>query len=178
MNRKSPLIIIAVAFTCIFMGGLTGAVTNMVNGAVSPLYFKTIMRWNDVQNVWRASIAQGILEGLLYGVIFALIFATVFGTVTKGDYPYIKVLRYLIGIFFAVLVCWGIGGLIAMGLATLSPEFYKRAFFGVPDEFGPMLCYAWVGGSIWGAMFGGLLSAILGSVIFRTHWLKKYNESN
>ena len=55
---------------------------------------------------------------------------------------------------------------MAMGLATLSPEFYRKAFIGVPDEFVPMLRYAWVGGSIWGAMFGCLLAAVISLVSF------------
>jgi len=168
--------VIAVAFTCVVMGALTGALTNMVNGAVSPLYFQNIMRWHDVQNLWRACVTQGIFEGVIYGILFAAVFAAVFGVVTKGECPYSHVLKFMLGIFVAVLGCWALGGLIAMGLATLSPEFYRRAFTGVPEETGPMLRYAWVGGSIWGGMFGGLLSAILGPVIFRLKW--KRNLTN
>jgi hypothetical protein len=169
---KKTGVIIAVAFTCLVMGGLIGAITNMINGAVSPLYFQNIMRWHDVEHLWRACVTQGIFEGLIYGVLFAAIFTAVFGVVTKGDCPYIKVLTFMLGIFVAVLGCWALGGLIAMGLATLSPEFYRRAFIGVPAETGPMLRYAWVGGSIWGGTFGGLLAAILGSVFFRLKWKK------
>ena len=60
-----------------------------------------------------------------------------------------------------------------MGLATLSPEFYRSAFVGVPNEFGPMLRYAWVGGSIWGAEFGGLVSVVVGLVILRANWRRQ-----
>lgn len=167
---KKSGIIIAVALTCVIMGAFIGALTNMVNGAVSSLYFQNIMRWHDVQDVWRASVAQGVFEGLIYGILLAAVFTAVFGVVTKGECPYSKVFPFMLGIFVAVLGCWAFGGIIAMGLATLSPEFYRRTFIGVPDEGGPMLRYAWVGGSIWGGMFGGLLSAILGSVIFRIKW--------
>jgi hypothetical protein len=59
-----------------------------------------------------------------------------------------------------------------MGLAVLSPEFYRRAFIGVPEEFGSMLKYAWVGGSIWGLELGGLLSVVLGLVVLRGNWLR------
>jgi len=41
-----------------------------------------------------------------------------------------------------------LGGVVSMGLATLSPEFYPHAVRGAPEDFGPMLRYAWVGGSI------------------------------
>ena len=149
-----------------------GAVTNMLNGAISPLYFRNIMRWHDVQYLWRACIGQGIFEGLIYGTLFAIVFTTVFGVVTKGDCSYSHVFKFLIGIFVTVLGCWILGGIIAMGLATLSPEFYRRTFIGVPEETVPMLRYAWVGGSIWGSIAGGILSAIIGSVIFKLKWEK------
>jgi hypothetical protein len=142
----------------------------MINGAVSPLYFRNIMHWHDVQDVWRASVAQGVFEGLIYGILFAVVFTTVVGVVTRAECAYLHVAKFLLGISVAVLGCWSLGGIIAMGLATLSPEFYRRAFLGVPESFAPMLRYAWVGGSIWGGMFGGLLSAVLGSVIFRYKW--------
>lgn len=57
-----------------------------------------------------------------------------------------------------------------MGLATLSPEFYVRAFAGVPVQTVPMLCYAWVGGSIWGAQSGGMLAVVIGSIVFANRW--------
>ena len=63
--------------------------------------------------------------------------------------------------------------LAGVGLASLSPEFYRRAFLGVPAEPGPMLRYAWVGGSIWGAELGGLASVILGLVILRSNWVRR-----
>ncbi len=171
MNRTAA--ILAVAFTCVVMGALIGALTNMVNGAVSPLYFRNIMGWHDVQDVWRASVAQGILEGLVHGVLFAAVFTTVFGIVTRGECTYLHALRFMFGVSVAVIVCWVLGGVVAVGLAALSPEFYRRAFIGVPEESGAMLRYAWGGGSIWGGMFGGLLGAIIGSTIFRINWKRR-----
>ncbi len=146
----------------------------MVNGAISPLYFQNILRWHGIQDVWRACIAQGIFEGLIYGFIFSIIFTSVCGIVTKGECTYLQILKFLLAILVAIIICWSLGGIIAMGLAKLSPEFYRRAFRGVPNEPGPMLRYAWVGGSIWGEVLGGFLSAILGSIIFRNKWKKQY----
>jgi hypothetical protein len=57
-----------------------------------------------------------------------------------------------------------------MLLATLSPEFYRRTFIGVPVGVRPMLAYAWVGGSIWGLEIGGLMSVVLGLVVLRANW--------
>lgn len=168
-----PLALLGIAITSILAGAVVGASTNAINGAVSPTYFVRIMEWQDVSDVWRASLAEGILEGLIFGIVFALIFTTTIGIVTKATCTYLTALRYLLVILLAVYGCWAIGGLIGMGLATLSPEFYRRAFIGVPEDFGQMLRYAWVGGSIWGVEFGGLLALVIGLVIFRARWRRR-----
>jgi len=90
--------------------------------------------------------------------------------ITRSSCRYGFAAKHLLGIVAAIYVFWLLGGLAAMGLATLSPEFYRRAFIGVPEAFGDMLAYAWVGGSIWSAQVGGLLSTILGLVFLRANW--------
>jgi prolipoprotein diacylglyceryltransferase len=164
--------IFLVAFTCVLIGGFIGAITNMINGVVSPYYFKAIMYW-DFQNIWIASVAQGILEGLLYGVIFSVIFTTGFGLVTKGQASYGFALIQLMKIIAIVFACWIIGGLLAMFLATLSSDFYKAHFPYTPTSKAEMLKFAWVGGSIWGGMIGGISSSILGVVVMKNSWLKQ-----
>jgi len=42
--------------------------------------------------------------------------------------------------------------------------------FGVPIETTPRIRYAWVGGSIWGGMIGGIISVIYGLVITNREW--------
>ena len=79
-------------------------------------------------------------------------------------------------IIVSVFCCWLLGGIIAILLSVLCPEFYRQQIYGVPDGLIPMIKYAWVGGSIWGAMFGGLLSAIVSSFIFHAKWKKDINE--
>ena len=171
-NKQSNfLTILYVALTCIAVGGLIGATTNLINGAVSPHYFKAIMYW-DFEDIWIASVAQGILEGLLYGVIFALIFTTGFGIVTKGQAPYSFALNQILKIIAIVFACWTIGGLLAMFLATLSSNFYKGHFPLAPSDNAELLKFAWVGGSIWGGMIGGLLSAVLGVVLTKNSWTR------
>jgi prolipoprotein diacylglyceryltransferase len=172
-NKQSNFqTIFLVALTCILTGAFVGATTNMINGAVSPYYFKAVMYW-DFQDIWTASVAQGILEGLLYGVIFAIIFTTGFGVVTKGQAPYSFAFRQLLKIIVIVFTCWTIGGLLAMFLVTLSPEFYKAHFPYTPSDKTEMLKFAWVGGSIWGVTLGGLLTAILGVVVTKNSWTKE-----
>jgi hypothetical protein len=74
VTKSRPGALIGVAFSGVLLGAILGAITNAVNGWASPLYFPNIMRWNDVQDIWRASIGQGILEGILFGLAFAVIF--------------------------------------------------------------------------------------------------------
>jgi hypothetical protein len=165
-----PLSLFGIALTGIFTSALLGAATNAINGWVSPTYFITILGWQGIGEVWRMSIAQGIFEGLIFGVFFSLVFSTGVGIISRASCRYGFAVWHLFLVLAGAFSCWVIGGLTAMGIASLSPEFYRRAIVGVPDEVGPMLAYAWVGGSIWGVQLGGLISVVLGLVIFRSNW--------
>lgn len=169
-----PLALIGIALTGVLSGAVVGAATNAVNGWVSPGYFVTVLRWDYVEDVWRASVAQGVFEGLCFGGLFALLFTTGVGLITRATCRYGFAALHLLGIVAGSLVCWLLGGLAAIGLAALSPDFYRRAFIGVPREFGPMLRHAWVGGSIWGVQFGGLIAVALGLLILRGNWLRTH----
>jgi prolipoprotein diacylglyceryltransferase len=52
-------------------------------------------------------------------------------------------------------------------------DFYKAHFPYTPTEKTEMLKFTWVGGSIWGGMMGGLLTAILGVVVTKNSWAKE-----
>ena len=173
IEQHHPIALIGLAVTGILAAAALGAVTNGINGWISPLYFRNILRWHDVANVWRASIAQGIFEGLLFGFFLALVFTIVIGCVSKARCSYGFGVITLLFVVVAALVCWVVGGLLGMGLAALSPEFYRHAFIGVPDDFWEMLRYAWVGGSIWGIEFGGFALMILGSFLFYVRWKRR-----
>ena len=159
--------------TAIFGGGVLGAITNSINGQVSSLYFQNIMRWDHVENIPRAAIAQGVFEGLVCGLIFGTIFVASISRISKLRASISYSLSFL-GLFFATaIVAWVIGGCLAMLLALLSPDFYKQAFIGVPDDFPSMLRYAWVGGSIWGVQFGGFALLIIWIAVFWSKWKQK-----
>lgn len=165
-----PINLVGLAFTGIFASTVIGAVTNLINGLISPIYFVNIMGWQNINNVWRASVVQVILEGLLFGAILSLIFISVVGFVSNVSCPYALGIRYLLGILGAVTLCWVLGGLPTMGLAALSPEFYRNAIIGVPRDTSAMLKYAWVGGSISGLQIGSLFCVVLASLLFRAKW--------
>ena len=164
--------IFLIAITCVLMGGFIGAVTNMINGAVSPYYFKTTMNWG-FQEIWIASVAQGILEGLFHGVLFALIFTTGFGLITKGKADYAFAFKHILRVAIIVMACWTIGGLLAVMLVRLSPEFYRSHFPWTPTDVIGQMKYAWVGGSIWGEIIGGFLGSLIGLVTVKNNWENK-----
>ncbi len=168
-----PLSLAGLALTAILLGGLLGAATNAVSGKISALYFVNVLGWEDVSDVWRAAIAQGVLEGLLWGVFFALVFTTVVGIVTRGSCPYLLGATFLAGMVGGVLVGWLLGGLIAVGLAALSPEFYRETFYPMPENPAEMRRYAFVGGAIWGEMLGGVVAVTLGCVLFAVRWKRR-----
>lgn len=153
-----------IALTCVFIGGIIGAVTNMINGAISPYYFKKIMQW-EFEEIWIASIAQGILEGVVYGLFFALVFTPSFAIITKGKGSYVFALQNFKRIIVIIFMCWAIGGLISLFLASLSPDFYRSHITSAPTDIIELIKFAWVGGSIWGEMIGGFIGIIIGIVL-------------
>jgi hypothetical protein len=170
IRQSRPGALIGLTFTGILTGAVLGALTNSINSLVSPDYYRNILHWYDVQDIWRAGIAQGIFEGLLFGLLFSLIFTFVVGVVSAAHCPYGVGVRYILFVFLAAMGCWILGGLLGIGLAFLSPEFYCHTFRDVPKDMFEMLSYAWVGGSIWGIEFGGFAFCIIGSILFRAKW--------
>jgi hypothetical protein len=176
-HESRPLALAGILVSGVLGSAFLGGTTNAVNGAVSPDYFVRILGWHGVEDVWRASIAQGIFEGIMFGIFLSFLFTVVTGVLTSASCSYGFAARHLLGILAGAYGCWAVGGLAAVGLAALSPEFYRRAFIGVPEGFEDMLRYAWVGGSIWGAEFGGFVSVIVGLVILRANWRRRFDRT-
>lgn len=168
---KTPKTLMAIALSSIILGSLFGALTNIINGAVSPFYFELVMGWR-FNNIWKASIAQGIFEGTIYGIFFSIVFTTGFGLITKGKASLSFALKILIQVLFFIMSCWFIGGAIATLLALLSPDFYHSHFYFPPKESSDLLRFAWVGGSIWGGIIGAVLGCILSLVWTKNTWNK------
>lgn len=165
-----PLTLAGLAVGGVAASAFLGGTTNAVNGAVSPTYFVTNLPGVGADHAWQAAIAHGIFEGILFGIVLSLIFTVSTGLITSVSCSAVFAGKHLLGVLGGAYVCWTLGGMAAVGLASLSPEWYRRTFLGVPEEFGEMLRYAWVGGSIWGAQFGGFVSVIIGLVILRANW--------
>ena len=170
-KKTKPVNLVILVLLLTGIGGMIGATTNLINGNVSEEYFRRILGWN-FEGIWKAAILQGIFEGLIYGLIFSLIYTTGFAIITKkkGDWKFIKkLLKKLIPIIYG---CWLSGGIIALLLSLVFPDEYGHLIRAVPKETIPKIKYAWVGGSIWGGIIGGIISLIYGLIITHKEWRK------
>ena len=120
-----------------------------------------------------------MLEGAFYGVAFSLMFTVAVTAITRARCPYGLAARTLLSIAGVALACWVVGGLLGMTLATISPEMYRQTFIPRPgspgtsavlSDTGALLAYAWVGGSIWGGLIGGLAAVVVALTWFHHHW--------
>jgi len=177
LEDARPARVLLVPLACIVAGAVFGGLTNAINGAIGPEHFRVNLRWQDVQQIWRATVAQGVFAGLIYGVLFSVVFTAVVGLVSRARCAFAFVWSHLMAVFFAILCCWAASGVIGIGLAALSPEFFRHTFPGVPEGFGPLTRYAWVGGSTFGALFGALLAAVLAPILFAIRWRRLHGGS-
>jgi hypothetical protein len=56
-DRLQPLALIALTATGVATGAALGAFVNLINGGVSQQYFRDVLDWHHLGNVWRASVA-------------------------------------------------------------------------------------------------------------------------
>jgi hypothetical protein len=164
------LALIGIAATTVLAGTLMGVGTNAINGAVSPAYFVSVMGWPPGPNVWGQSIQQGVLEGTAVGLLSSAILTTTIGIITRATCTLGMGLGWLAWIILCDAGLWLAGGIAGVLLASSFPHFFRDVFIGVPSDFHQMLRYAWVGGSIWGAELGGLLTIVVGLILFWRSW--------
>jgi hypothetical protein len=146
-------------------GAALGALTNSVNGALSPQYFRDVMDWYG-SNIWTSAVGQGALEGVIYGLAYAVIFIGIIATASRRRCRFQIALRYA-GVTFALaLAFWLLGGAVAVAFAWLCPNLCDPDFFGDHFTWPALGYYAWVRGSIWGVVYGGLCSVFLTNAIY------------
>ncbi|MEQ8789689.1 MAG: hypothetical protein RIC55_25565 [Pirellulaceae bacterium] len=147
-------------------GGATfGALTNCINGALSPQYFRDVMDWYG-PNIWLSAVGQGVLEGICYGLVYAIIFVVLIAAVSRRRCHFHTAVRYARHTFSLALGFWLLGGTIAVGFAWLLPHLCDPRFFGNQIAWPAIARYAWVRGSIWGEIYGGLTSVFLTNAIY------------
>ncbi len=151
------------------VGVLLGALTNVVNGSVSPWYFAAVMGWEEREAPTRA-IFQGMLEGAALGLIFGVVTAMSFAASTGFRGTAGLALRSLLTGTVVALACWAVGGACAVLFVWAAPDLYRATFYPVPPGVGPALRFAWVGGSIWGAYAGCVLGGVAVCVSQHVRW--------
>ncbi len=164
--RPSSFAALAIAtfFACPSMGALT----NGVNGVVSPGYYARILGWPEPS--WSGVVAQGVFEGICFGFVMTVLFAGGVGVLTRMRAPLSFSLRQLARACVGALVSWAIGGALGVLLAALSPPWFASTFPAAPSDSAQLLRFAWVGGSIWGLEIGGVVAVLLALVMVRASW--------
>lgn len=149
-----------------------GAGTNAVLGATTPEYFENVMGWE--RPTVAVIVAQGIYEGSILGGILATVFAGVGGALTGLR---ATLADYLPSLWFAVrliVAAWGLGALIGMGLALLSPEWAAMFYYATPQELPiSVVRLTGVAGAIKGLYFGGPAATVLSLVHLGVRWRRK-----
>jgi hypothetical protein len=168
-----PWALVGIGVTTVLAGAIFGAGTNAINGAVSPTYFVNVMGWyvlSTKEEIWWASVGQGVLEGSALGLLFSVILTTSIGIITRATCGYGIGMRWLGYIMLTILGMWIAGGACNIWFANSHPVWFQNYFIRVPRDHTEMLRYAWVGGSMMGAEAGGLLAVITGVILFRMSW--------
>jgi hypothetical protein len=148
----------AVALGVAFIGGVSlGAITNSINGYISPEYFRGVMGWHT-RHIWAAAVGQGAVEGLIYAIFSTALLIGLTLTLTRCELTTRNLVRLQLSAFFVVSILWVAGGLTAVVVARYFPHKCAPRYFGYSTVWPEAGYYAWVRGSIWGAVSKTLLS--------------------
>lgn len=165
-------------FVCgVLAGGSCGGLLNVVNGWVSPPYFELIFyypggapSWTPAELYWH-SVLQGVVEGTVSGAVISALFAAYVFVISTASCPFAVSIRFLRGMFLTVMAFGGIGGLNGALIGAVLPSSWLP--FIPPGALRwEASRWLWVGGAIWGAYLGALVSLIRGCNLFRRDWLK------
>jgi hypothetical protein len=186
--KPRPLALYAIAVWAVLMGVIVGVTTNTINSWVSPAYtsysryaffgwlrhkaFLRALFWPNDQDYWHGGFALGIGWGLFFGVILSALFTVSIGVITRRSCSFTFAFKYLLGILLGVIICWAIGGLIALGATSFYCGLSGRKIIFL------ILQDAWVGGSTWGVELGVFLSLLVAIVLLRAKWLRQLTGSS
>lgn len=171
-ESNKPFVLFKISGIIILFGFLFGGISNAINSFISELYFETFIGKVEYMDTFTLAILQGIFEGLAYSFIFSIVYTVAFAVITKikGDWFFAK--SQIKKVILPIFGCWILGGIIAIFLAFTFWDFYQNAIFGVPESGWPRVGYAWVGGSIVGAIIGSIVCLIYLIVITYQNWNK------
>jgi hypothetical protein len=163
-TRLSWLQIVALLMVGPLLSSAFGAVTNCVNGAVSPEFFTDVMGYAGDQ--WRLSVRNGIIKGALFGLAYGTMFVVLILAVSHRRCIWHTAMRYaVLTIFFAVLL-WCVGGVFGVGYVWIAKNDAGRMFGHNLMPMDDRLRYAWVRGSIFAVEHGGFIAVTLSIVVY------------
>lgn len=173
-RRAMRLLLVPAA--CMLFAWVIGAVTNAINGIVSPTYFNTVIGpwYGDAMSLGDV-VMHGLLESTVFGVAFAFVFTLVYGLSTRTRCPMSIVYRALASAGFVVVACWTAGGSLGFTWARADPKGFEALFPLVSPSLPSEGIAGWgfVGGSIWGVYFGSVAGLITGCVTLASLWNRR-----
>ena len=170
-SRTDPLYVrtpLALAGLSIVLGVALGAAVNVLNGVVSPTYFRRVMGWRG--DVTALAVLQGAVEGAVSGFFFGVFAALVVTAVTRLRCPLRPVVGVVPAAFVLTFVCWALGGMVGAALAFLAPAGVSTFLPLAPTQATARARFLWVGGSIWGAYLGAAVSLVYLVAAVRRRW--------
>lgn len=150
-------------------GGVLGAITNMLNGLVSPFFFYIVLGWQNFDTIWEKAVYQGAYEGMIYGVVYSLIFCISLAIITKGKAKYKFALVQILKLFAITIGFWILGGLGGVLVAKINPEMFQEYEY-IPSLDSVLIKFGWVRGSIRGAVAGGFFSILILTPLIKKNW--------
>lgn len=169
-EKKASLNFGLLAFLIPIIGGVIGGTTNWINGKISKEYFKLVMDWN-FPNVRYVAIIQGIFEGLGYGIVFSCIFTIGFAWITKMKADWGFTIQQLKKIVLIIYGGWFLGGSLTMLFTLVFPATFEAyLIYILSTKKLALVRFAWVGGSVWGGMIGGVIALIWGLINTKKEW--------
>jgi hypothetical protein len=141
------------------LGSAFGAMTNMLNGIVSPKFFADVMNVHD--DLLRNSIRNGIMRGAMFGAVYGTVFVALLAWMTRLRCVPAVALRYVALTVLFAGVMWCLGGLLAVVCVSLLGGRSDPYWFGHHVSESSRLRYAWVRGSIFAVEQFGILAVLL-----------------
>src|SRR6476646_6358587 len=118
----TPLILLVV---CPAIGIAVGALTNIINVRISPIYYALLMDWN-LEETPTLAIGQGMLEGGGLGTAVGLLLAVSVIASTGCRCPTrLAISRAFRAVGIAV-ICWILGGIAGISLETLDRDLFRQ----------------------------------------------------
>ncbi len=164
-------------FVCSALAGVAmGCMMNIINGLICPSYFSLFFDFPGGSSLWttqqlyEATVEQDLKEGLGFGLVVAVVFTLFVFVVSTASCKFRFASSYLPRMTIAAFFFWFVGGLNGVLVGATFSNSPAIVNLGATSE--DRCRFLWVGGSIYGAYFGGLIALFLGCTWFKRDWKK------